>query len=83
MLRDRDLIGCEQVRSRQTEDETVPDGNLGDRLESLAAVAKADDVGGPEPSLPVIPFPTFQNTPTLPQQAPGHGYESGRDSRGR
>ena len=36
-----------------------------------------------EPAMPVMPFPTFQNVPTLPQQAPGNGYESGRDSRAR
>jgi hypothetical protein len=61
----------------------VPDGNLGDRLESLSATATGDDGAITEPSLPVIPFPTFQNTPTLAQQSPGHGFESGRDSRGR
>ncbi|BBH66292.1 hypothetical protein ACTI_29770 [Actinoplanes sp. OR16] len=35
---------------------------------------------------PVMPAPkslTFQNTPTLPHQAPGNGFESGRDSRAR
>jgi hypothetical protein len=31
----------------------------------------------------VMPFPTFQNVPTLPQQSPGNGFESGRDSRAR
>jgi hypothetical protein len=36
-----------------------------------------------EPAMPVMPFPTFQNVPTLPQQSPGNGYESGRDSRAR
>ena len=40
-----------------------------------------------EPPAPVMPsappFPTFQNTPTLPHQAPGNGFESGRDSRAR
>jgi len=36
-----------------------------------------------EPSMPVMPFPTFRNTPTLPQQPPGNGFESGRDSRAR
>jgi hypothetical protein len=36
-----------------------------------------------EPTMPVAPFPTFQNVPTLPHQAPGNGYESGRDSRAR
>jgi DNA-binding protein YbaB len=35
------------------------------------------------PVMPAVPFPTFQNTPTLPQQPPGNGYESGRDSRAR
>jgi len=36
------------------------------------------------PVMPTAPpFPTFQNTPTLPHQAPGNGYESGRDSRAR
>nr|WP_221382809.1 hypothetical protein [Actinoplanes polyasparticus] len=44
--------------------------------------------GGPEaPPAPVMPaappFPSFENTPTLPQQSPGNGYESGRDSRAR
>jgi hypothetical protein len=29
------------------------------------------------------PFPTFQSRPTLPHQAPGVGFESGRDSRAR
>ncbi len=40
-----------------------------------------------EPAAPVMPapppFPTFQNKPTLPHQAPGNGFESGRDSRAR
>ena len=36
-----------------------------------------------EPAMPVMPFPTFENVPTLPQQSPGNGYESGRDSRAR
>ena len=35
------------------------------------------------PVMPSAPFPTFQNTPTLPQQPPGNGFESGRDSRAR
>ena len=48
-------------------------------LESITArVAEPD-----EPAMPVMPFPTFRNTPTLPQQAPGNGFESGRDSRAR
>ncbi|MEV6346905.1 YbaB/EbfC family nucleoid-associated protein [Actinoplanes sp. NPDC051851] len=40
-----------------------------------------------EPAAPVMPspppFPSFTTTPTLPHQAPGNGYESGRDSRAR
>ncbi|GGK86853.1 YbaB/EbfC family nucleoid-associated protein [Mangrovihabitans endophyticus] len=32
---------------------------------------------------PPPPFPTFQSRPSLPHQAPGVGYESGRDSRAR
>jgi hypothetical protein len=40
-----------------------------------------------EPAAPVMPspppFPTFQNRPSLPHQAPGGGFESGRDSRAR
>ncbi|BCJ44645.1 hypothetical protein GCM10010168_14580 [Actinoplanes ianthinogenes] len=40
-----------------------------------------------EPVAPVMPapppFPSFPSTPTLPHQAPGNGYESGRDSRAR
>jgi DNA-binding protein YbaB len=35
------------------------------------------------PVMPTPPFPTFQSTPTLPQQLPGNGFESGRDSRAR
>ena len=35
------------------------------------------------PVMPTPPFPTFQSTPTLPQQLPGNGFVSGRDSRAR
>jgi hypothetical protein len=39
------------------------------------------------PAAPVMPspppFPTFQSRPSLPHQAPGVGFESGRDSRAR
>ena len=35
------------------------------------------------PAMPVMPFPTFHNVPTLPQQSPGGGHQSGRDSRAR
>ncbi|GIF06779.1 YbaB/EbfC family nucleoid-associated protein [Actinoplanes siamensis] len=40
-----------------------------------------------EPAAPVMPspppFPSFSTVPTLPHQAPGNGFESGRDSRAR
>ncbi|XVU26570.1 YbaB/EbfC family nucleoid-associated protein [Actinoplanes sp. CA-054009] len=49
--------------------------------------AAAEDGDPDEPPAPVMPaappFPTFENTPSLPHQAPGNGYESGRDSRAR
>jgi hypothetical protein len=40
----------------------------------------------PKPGAPVMPTPpqlTFHGKPTLPHQAPGVGFESGRDSRAR
>ena len=38
----------------------------------------------PAPVMPAAPpFPSFANTPSLPHQAPGNGFESGRDSRAR
>ena len=53
-------------------------------LESFAQRFPADSG---EPAAPVMPspppFPTFRNKPTLPHQAPGNGFESGRDSRAR
>jgi hypothetical protein len=69
----------------------VPGGNLADRLAALDASATGDDgvvaertrESVDEPAMPVMPFPTFENVPTLPQQSPGNGYESGRDSRAR
>ncbi|WP_221325815.1 YbaB/EbfC family nucleoid-associated protein [Actinoplanes sp. L3-i22] len=40
-----------------------------------------------EPAAPVMParapFPSFNPVPSLPHQAPGNGFESGRDSRAR
>ena len=67
--------------------QTVPGGNLADRLAALSASATDDDgvvtEEVDEPAMPVMPFPTFENVPTLPQQSPGNGYESGRDSRAR
>jgi DNA-binding protein YbaB len=35
------------------------------------------------PVMPAPPFLTFESTPTLPHQAAGKGFESGRDSRAR
>ena len=65
----------------------MPGGNLADRPGALNASAAADDSpdepAEAEPAMPVMPFPTFENVPTLPQQSPGNGYESGRDSRAR
>ncbi len=62
-------------------DETVGAGTEAGRmvLEALNRRVPAPA----EPAMPVMPFPTFQNVPTLPQQSPGNGYESGRDSRAR
>lgn len=68
-------------RVTEAVDETVGASSEAGRavLESIAAQMPQPD----EPAMPVMPFPTFRNTPTLPQQAPGNGYESGRDSRAR
>ncbi|MFG1990061.1 YbaB/EbfC family nucleoid-associated protein [Actinoplanes sp. NPDC048988] len=53
-------------------------------LDSYTQNFPADDDEPPAPVMPAAPpFPTFQNTPSLPHQAPGNGYESGRDSRAR
>ena len=64
-------------------DETIGAGREAVRgvPEGTAKVPEPGEAG--EPAMPVMPFPTFQNTPTLPQQLPGNGYESGRDSRAR
>ncbi|WP_436523305.1 hypothetical protein [Actinoplanes sp. HUAS TT8] len=43
--------------------------------------------GPEEAAAPVMParapFPSFSTVPSLPHQAPGNGFESGRDSRAR
>ena len=63
--------------------QTVPGGNPEERLDA-AGQDERDGPGEPAgPVMPVAPFPTFENVPTLPQQSPGNGYESGRDSRAR
>jgi hypothetical protein len=48
-----------------------------------AGCAELTRIEPEQPAMPVMPFPTFQNVPTLPQQSPGNGFESGRDSRAR
>jgi DNA-binding protein YbaB len=46
--------------------------------------AVPDEVPPDSPVMPAAPpFPSFANTPTLPHQQPGNGFESGRDSRAR
>jgi hypothetical protein len=54
-------------------------------LDSFAQRFPADP--DESPAAPVMPspppFPTFQSRATLPHQAPGVGFESGRDSRAR
>ena len=61
--------------------QTVPGGDLTDRQDDVVEADEQEKPAGP--TMPVIPFPTFENVPTLPQQSPGNGYESGRDSRAR
>ena len=64
--------------------QTVPGGDLTDRQDEVVEADERQQGDEPTgPSMPVIPFPTFENVPTLPQQSPGNGYESGRDSRAR
>ena len=65
----------------------MPGGNPEERLDVPAEQHDQDEphepAGPAEPMMPVAPFPTFENVPTLPQQSPGNGFESGRDSRAR
>jgi hypothetical protein len=71
-------------RVAEAVDETVGgDSETGKAvLESFAQRFPAEPPAAPVmPSPP--PFPTFQTRPTLPHQAPGGGFESGRDSRAR
>ena len=64
--------------------QTVPGANPEEQLAEAAEQGEPDERDEPGgPIMPVIPFPTFENVPTLPQQVPGNGYESGRDSRAR
>lgn len=53
-------------------------------LDSFAQRFPADPDAPTTPVMPAPPpFPSFQSRPTLPHQAPGVGFESGRDSRAR
>jgi DNA-binding protein YbaB len=63
-------------------DETVgAESETGRVVLGSLTVRGGDEPGGP--AMPVMPFPSFSNVPTLPQQSPGNGFESGRDSRAR
>ena len=62
-------------------DETVGAETEAGRVVLGTLVRGGDEPGGP--AMPVMPFPSFANVPTLPQQLPGNGFESGRDSRAR
>jgi len=68
-------------------DETVGAGTETGKavLDSFAQRFPADV--GEFPAAPVMPSPpplrSFESRPTLPHQAPGVGFESGRDSRAR
>jgi DNA-binding protein YbaB len=78
MRRAREAL-AEQVE--EAVDETVGAGTEAGRA-VLAGITQRVPEPDP-PAMPVMPFPTFQNKPTLPHQPPGNGYESGRDSRAR
>jgi hypothetical protein len=83
LLRVRDLIGRQQQEVGDG-GRTVPGGNPEERPAAPVAQEEQEEQGEPaEPIMPVAPFPTFESVPTLPQQSPGNGYQSGRDSRAR
>lgn len=73
-------------RVAEAVDETVGAGTETGRA-VLDSFAQRFPDEADEPAAPVMPspppFPTFQYRPSLPHQAPGGGYESGRDSRAR
>ena len=53
-------------------------------LQSFTSRFPTEPGGTPEPVMPAPPpFPAFHNRPSLPHQAPGGGFSSGRDSRAR
>ena len=73
-------------RAAEAVDETVgADTEIGRAVLDGFAQRFPAEPGAPEP--PVMPapppFPTFTYKPSLPHQAPGNGFESGRDSRAR
>jgi hypothetical protein len=74
------------ARVAEAVDETVgADTETGKAV--LDSFAQRFPVETDPPAAPVMPspppFPTFQNRPSLPHQAPGGGFASGRDSRAR
>jgi hypothetical protein len=73
-------------RVAEAVDETVGAGTETGKavLDSFAQRFPAEAGDSPAPVMPSPPpFPSFQNRPALPHQAPGVGFESGRDSRAR
>lgn len=62
------------------------DGETGEQVHDRPGTVPDDraETDPPEtPVMPAPPFPAFHSVPTLPQQTPGVGFESGRDSRAR
>jgi hypothetical protein len=60
------------------------DGQNGERVRHEDEPGERTEVNPPEePVMPAPPFPAFRSVPTLPQQPPHVGFESGRDSRAR
>ncbi|WP_306212245.1 hypothetical protein [Actinoplanes sp. RD1] len=62
------------------------DGKTGEQVQDHPEEPDAETGAATPPEAPVMPappFPAFSSVPTLPQQMPGVGFESGRDSRAR
>lgn len=73
-------------QAREAVEETVgADSDTGQAvLDGFVQRFPAPPDDAPEPVMPAPPpFPAFHNRPSLPHQAPGGGFESGRDSRAR
>ena len=72
---------------RARDAEVARDGHIGEQVHDHPAEPgeqdSAETVPPESPVMPAPPFPAFQSVPTLPHQAPGVGFESGRDSRAR